>query len=191
MNDQPTSCKAPLARLSSQRPIHCPSPTSLPTVLLGLCPQLRQTSTAQEQSIPVKRIGAGLSSLKNKGKGKQARKTGKLRQRLQLDQRPQIGSPPVNFLHSFSAPNPNPLFITQFGPRPSAAPKVKRAARSPAPNLDRDYLLDQKSNQPPEIRDTKTRIPKRKQKPRNNTPIQQRQNQWSAFLSTFILNLNA
>lgn len=45
----------------------------------------------------------------------------------------------------------------------------------PAPQVGRDSLLDQKSPQLPELQVTETRRPKRKQTPRNRTPIQQTQ----------------
>lgn len=78
--------------------------------------------------------------------------------------------PPTSLPTPWMAPAPNSrgLLLLKCRPRqaekqrPPSSPKAKLAARSLVLNLDRDFLLDQRSLKPPEIKIIKTRRPKRK-----------------------------
>jgi hypothetical protein len=61
--------------------------------------------------------------------------------------------------------------------RTLTVPKVKQVSRSQDPSLVGNSIKDQRSRRLPKIQATKSRRPKREQKPRHKAPTQQRQTQ--------------
>lgn len=154
---------------------------SLPVPLPDPCHQLLQASLAQVQIMLIRRTG----TVEELMQAKQASKTDRLTQAevpcwirnhtcsQNHRQAAQQWTSSTHWVHPgltyfLTITCHPPPKVRQKSP---AAPKIKVASRRSSANLDRYYLLDQRSWLLQEILATDSKRPKRKQKPSDKAPI--------------------